>query len=74
MLDSVNVLLEVSLPLSFLPTGFGIGLGGGGGAEYYPLKWLGGYVLIGGRHHFLWPQRNDPTAFTATAGVRLRVP
>lgn len=74
VLDSVNVLLEVSLPLSFLPTGFGIGLGGGGGAEYYPLKWLGGYVLIGGRHHFLWPQRNDPTAFTATAGVRLRVP
>lgn len=74
VMPSVNVLLEASLPMTFLPTGFGMGFGGGGGAEYYPLKWFGGYVLIGGRHHFLWPDRNDNTAFTATAGVRLRVP
>ncbi len=73
VLDTVNVLLEVSLLTNFLPSGFGLGMGGGGGIEYYPLKWLGGYVLIGGRHHFLWPV-NGPTAFTATAGVRLRVP
>lgn len=71
---SLNVLLEVSLPMTFLQDGFGLGLGGGGGAEYYPLQWIGGYVLIGGRHHFLWPGRNDDTAFTATAGIRLRVP
>ena len=74
VLDTVNVLLEVSALTNFLPNGFGLGIGGGGGAEYYPLKWIGGYVLIGGRHHFLWPGRNDNTAFTATAGVRLRVP
>lgn len=74
VLDFMNVLLEVSLPLSFLQDGLGLGLGGGGGAEYYPLKWMGVYVLIGGRHHFLWPGRNDDTAFTAIAGVRLRVP
>jgi hypothetical protein len=74
VLDNVNVLLEVSLPMSFLQDGFGLGIAGGGGAEYYPLKWIGGYVLIGGRHHFLWPGRNDNTAFTATAGIRLRVP
>ena len=73
VLDSVNVLLEVALALSFLPEGLGLGIGGGGGAEYYPLKWMGVYVLIGGRHHFLWPV-NGPTAFTTTAGVRLRVP
>ena len=72
--DVLNVLLEVSAPLSFLTTGFGVGLGGGGGVEFYPLKWIGAYVLIGGRHHFLWPGRNDYTAFTATVGVRLRVP
>ncbi len=74
VLDTMNVLLEVALPLSFLQDGLGLGLGGGGGAEYYPLKWMGVYVLIGGRHHFLWPGRNDDTAFTATGGVRLRVP
>lgn len=74
VLDTVNVLLEVSALTNFLPNGFGLGIGGGGGAEYYPLKWIGAYVLIGGRHHFLWPGRNDNTAFTATAGVRLRVP
>ena len=74
VLDVMNVLLEVGVPLNFLTTGFGVGLGGGGGVEFYPLKWLGAYVLIGGRHHFLWPGRNDNTAFTVTAGVRLRVP
>lgn len=74
VLESMNVLLEVALPVSFLQDGLGLGLGGGGGAEYSLLKWMGVYVLIGGRHHFLWPGRNDDTAFTATAGVRLRVP
>lgn len=74
VLPSLSVLLEVGLPMTFLPTGFGLGFAGGGGAEYAPLPWLGLVVLIGGRHHFLWPQRNDNTAFTATAGVRLRLP
>ncbi len=74
VLKTLNVLLEVSLPINFLTTGLGLGIGGGGGAEYYPLQWIGAYVLIGGRHHFLWPGRNDETAFTATGGVRLRVP
>ncbi|MDP1822654.1 MAG: PEGA domain-containing protein [Archangium sp.] len=73
LLDSLNAILEVGLPLNFLPTGFGLGLGGGGGVEYYPFKWIGGYAIIGGRHHFIWPV-NSPTAFTATVGVRLRVP
>ena len=74
VLEAMNLLLEVSLPLTFLPDGLGLGFGGGGGAEYFPWKWIGAYVLIGGRHHFLWPGRNDNTAFTATVGVRLRVP
>jgi hypothetical protein len=62
------------VPLSFLVDGFGIGVGGSGGLEWYPLKWFGAYVMVGGRHHFLWPGRNDLTAFTAIGGVRLRLP
>jgi hypothetical protein len=69
-----NVALEVGVPLSFLVDGFGIGVGGSGGLEWYPLKWFGAYVMVGGRHHFLWPGRNDLTAFTAIGGVRLRLP
>lgn len=74
VLEHINVVLELGLPMNFLSGGFGLGIGGGGGAEYYPLKWLGAYVLIGGSHHFLWPNRNDRTAFTATGGIRLRIP
>jgi hypothetical protein len=76
VMDNVNVLLEVGLPISFTGdrmTPVGLGFQGGGGAEYYPLKWLAGYVLIGGRHQFIWPF-NDATAFTASAGIRLRMP
>ena len=80
VLDVLNVLLEVGVPFNFLgpsaqsQSGFAVGLGGGGGAEFYPLKWIGAYVLVGARHHFVWPGRNDPTAVTITGGVRLRVP
>jgi hypothetical protein len=74
VLENMNVLIEAALPFTFLPDGLGLGFGGGGGAEYYPWKWIGAYVLIGGRHHILWPGRNDNTAFTATVGIRLRVP
>ncbi|MFT3713980.1 MAG: tetratricopeptide repeat protein [Archangium sp.] len=69
-----NVALEVGAPFTFLPDGLGIGFQGAGGVELYPMKWFGLYVMIGGRHHFLWPGRNDVTAFTATGGVRLRMP
>ncbi|MFO0600518.1 MAG: tetratricopeptide repeat protein [Myxococcaceae bacterium] len=69
-----NITIEAGAPITFLPDGVGIGVQGAGGVEWYPLKWAGAYALIGGRHHFRWPGRNDVTAFTATAGVRLRMP
>lgn len=74
VMEQFNVLLEVGVPLTFLPDGLGVGLAGGGGVEYTPLKWLAGYVVIGGQHHIRWPERIDNTAFTAVAGVRLRMP
>lgn len=72
--ERVNVVLELGVPLQFLPTGLGVGLWGTGGAEVYPLPWLGLWAAVGARHYFEWPGRNDPTAFTATGGVRLRMP
>jgi tetratricopeptide (TPR) repeat protein len=76
VLEQMNVLLEAGVPVNFLANGetpVGLGIQGQGGAEYYPLKWFAGYVLIGAVHHFIWPF-NNTTAFTATAGIRLRVP
>jgi hypothetical protein len=73
VMENINVVLEVGVPLYFLNAGLDLGFQGAGGAEYYPLKWLGAFVMIGGRHFFL-ARRNDPTAFTATAGIRLRMP
>jgi hypothetical protein len=74
VMEQFAVLLELGVPVSFLRDGVGIGLAGGGGAEYYPLKWVGLYALIGGQHHLLWPGRIDNTAFLAVGGVRLRMP
>jgi hypothetical protein len=74
VMDKASVILEAGLPLTFFLQAVGLGFQGGGGAEYYPLEWLGVYVLIGGRHNFLPASGGDRTAFTATGGVRLRVP
>lgn len=72
--DKVNVVVEFGVPVQFLSTGVGVGLWGTGGGEFYPLPWLGLWAAVGARHYFQWPGRNDPTAFTATGGVRLRMP
>jgi hypothetical protein len=69
----VSVALEVGVPFQFFPGGVGIGLSGGAGVEVYPVRWFGVFALVGGRHYFLRPG-NDATAFTATAGIRLRMP
>lgn len=73
VMERVQVLLELALPVSFLSQGVGLGLSGAGGVEVALVKWFGAFALIGGRH-FLLPRLNDATAFTATAGVRLRLP
>ncbi|MCC6337039.1 MAG: PEGA domain-containing protein [Myxococcales bacterium] len=72
--EKFNVLIELGLPVLFLRDGTGVGLWGTGGAEYYPLRWLGLWAAAGARHYFQWPGRNDPTAFTVTGGARLRMP
>jgi hypothetical protein len=74
IIDQVNVFLEAQLPLWLTgqPT-VSLGLGGSGGAEYFPLRWVAVFAQIGGQHLVL-TKRNDPTAFIASAGARLRLP
>jgi hypothetical protein len=74
VLDRVSAKLELAVPVQFISPSIGLGVSGTGGAEYYPLDWIGIHLAIGGRHYFLWPNRNDPTAFIAEGGVRLRLP
>lgn len=72
--EKVTLVVEAGVPVAFLPAGTGIGVSGTGGAEFYPVRWLGFWAALGARHFFTWPGRNDPTAFTVTGGVRLRMP
>ena len=64
-----NVLLEVSVPFA-IGGGFNVGLGGAGGAEWYPFKFFGVYAMFGGQHFFV----RDATSFIVTGGARLRLP
>lgn len=71
----ISALIELGVPVQFLPqNGMGVGVWGQGGVEFRAWPWLGAWAMVGGRHHLLWPFRNDPTALTATVGFRLRVP
>ncbi|MBL8933909.1 MAG: PEGA domain-containing protein [Archangium sp.] len=74
VLPRFNVFIEAHLPLLFRNGGVGFGIGGAGGGEFLILPWLGAFAQIGGQHLFINPMRGDPTTFTATGGVRLRVP
>lgn len=64
-----NVLLEVSVPFA-IGGAFNVGLGGAGGAEWYPFKFFGVYAMFGGQHFFV----RDATSFIVTGGARLRLP
>jgi hypothetical protein len=72
VMDQLNVTLEIGVPFHFYSSP-AIGFSGNAGVELYPVPWFGAFALVGARHYFL-PRGNDATAFTATAGVRLRVP
>ncbi|MEW5738890.1 MAG: PEGA domain-containing protein [Myxococcota bacterium] len=74
VLERLAVVVEVGVPIQFLPAGTGVGLWGTGAAEFYVLPWLGVWAGFGARHYFAWPERNDPTAFLVTGGARVRMP
>jgi hypothetical protein len=73
VMKQLNVTVDVGIPVQFYSSAVAVGITGNAGIEYYVVPWIGGYVLVGGRYYFLG-RGNDASAFTATAGVRLRVP
>jgi len=73
VLDKLTITLEVNVPFTFFPGSVGIGGSGYAGAEYYPVRWLGVFAMVGARYYFAG-RGNDKTAFVPVAGVRLRLP
>jgi hypothetical protein len=73
VMTMLGVVIEAGVPFELFPS-VALGISGGAGVEYYPVRWFSGFVLLGGRHYFLLTRSNDSTALTATIGVRLRMP
>jgi hypothetical protein len=77
----LSAFIEAEVPLAIADNGggrvgFGVGLGGAIGAEWNPWRWFGLYAQLGGRYFFLIysPTFATPGRFTASGGVRLRLP
>lgn len=74
VIERLSVYVEAHLPLWFRSAGVALGVGGGAGAEFHLLPWLGFFGQFGGQHLFLNPGANDATHFTGAVGTRLRLP
>lgn len=72
VMERINITLELSVPVTFFATP-AVGVAGAAGIEFYPVRWIGAYAMVGGRYYF-FGHGNDTTAFVPTVGVRLRVP
>jgi PEGA domain len=72
--EKVGAVLEVGMPVQLqLMPDLELGVSAAAGVEYYPVRWLGAFAMIGGRYYFVRPA-NDAAALVTTAGLRLRMP
>ncbi|MFZ5469674.1 MAG: PEGA domain-containing protein [Myxococcota bacterium] len=71
--EKLTAHVEVETPALFLSS-IAIGLGGAGGVEYLPSKWLGLFFQVGARQYFTGPTGYARSRVTTEAGVRLRLP
>jgi hypothetical protein len=71
----LSAFIEAEVPIA-IDQAVGVGLGGAAGAEWGPWKWLGLYAQLGGRYFFTVYNSCCTTRgrFTASGGVRLRLP
>lgn len=72
--DWLQPFAELEVPLAFRSAGVAIGLGGAAGLEVKPHRVIGLFAQAGGKHFFTSPGANIRDRFTATLGVRLRLP
>lgn len=73
VVDQVRAYVELELPI-FFPQGaepLALGLGGGGGAEFFFIKWLSGFAEVGARNFFL---PGPEVQVIIQAGMRMRLP
>jgi hypothetical protein len=75
LLDAVSLFVDAELPAIF-PANPAFGIGGEGGAEWHPFRFLGVFVSLGGRHYFPIEANSfinvDRVIFSG--GVRARIP
>lgn len=78
--QTFSTFIEAEVPVAIADlgsrVGLGVGLGGAIGAEWGPWKWIGLYAQLGGRYFFMIysPTYAVQGRFTASGGVRLRLP
>ena len=71
--DQLKAQIELELPVVFLDY-VAVGLGGSGGVEYEPSKWIGFFAEVGGKHYFSGTPGYERNRLIMQAGVRLRPP
>jgi hypothetical protein len=76
LLPNLSAFVEAELSVIFPSGGSAVGVGGAGGVEWHPLRFLGVFVALGGRHYFLidTPVFINLDRVTPSAGIRMRVP
>ena len=75
LIDLLSLFVDAELPAVFPSTYSAFGVGGEGGVEWHPVKFLGFFAAVGGRH--LVPidgSLNNPDRVILSVGLRVRVP
>jgi hypothetical protein len=69
-----SAFVDADVPLMFVNDGVAVGIGGEGGIEWHPFRFLGVFAAIGGEHFFTHPGFINVDRLTLAAGVRIRKP
>ncbi|MBX7101928.1 MAG: tetratricopeptide repeat protein [Myxococcaceae bacterium] len=70
--ERLHAFVELSLPLAFRRDGTAFGLGGSGGVDFAPLRWLALFAQVGGRHFFQNPNSLVNDRLVVEGGARLQ--
>ncbi len=75
LLDVVSLFVEAEVPVIFPSAYSAVAIGGDGGVEWHPLRFLGFFLALGGRHYFpLESPFLNTDRVILSGGIRARVP